>query len=109
MNKPKLWVVAGCNGAGKSSFSQAFFDGNVTPFDYDKYFLEFYSKLQQSEIRDQMAHNQAFEELEIEVNEAILKKKDFCYEIEPAYRTGRHDSRVTHWDDYNVCEIPYDH
>ena len=22
------------------------------------------------------------------------------YELEPAYRTGRHDRIVTHWDDY---------
>lgn len=80
MVKPKLWIVAGCNGAGKSTFSKAFLEGLVIPFDYDKYFLDFYYALQPSDIQDRMAHNLAFEELEKQISEAIQKKKDFCYE-----------------------------
>ncbi|WP_051287244.1 zeta toxin family protein [Algoriphagus mannitolivorans] len=80
MSKPKLWIIAGCNGAGKSSFSKAFFKGNLIPFDYDQYFLKFYKKLQASDIQEKMAHNLAFEELQAQINQAILDKKDFCYE-----------------------------
>lgn len=52
----------------------------MIPFDYDKYFLDFYNTLQPSDIQDRMAHNLAFEELENKISEAIKEKKDFCYE-----------------------------
>lgn len=80
MDKPSLWIVAGCNGAGKSSFSKALFSGELIPFDYDKYFLDYYQSIQPSDIQDVMAHNLAFESLERQVNEAIVGRKDFCYE-----------------------------
>lgn len=80
MNKPKLWVIAGCNGAGKSSYSHELVDSDVIPFDYDKYFLDYYKVLQPSDIQDRMAHNLAFEEFERQIYEAINKKKDFSYE-----------------------------
>jgi len=80
LNKPHLWIVAGCNGAGKSSFSKALFRGELIPFDYDKYFLHYYQRIQPSDIQDVMAHNLAFESLEKQVNEAIAGRKDFCYE-----------------------------
>lgn len=80
MDNPTLWVVAGCNGAGKSSFSKALFDYQLTPFDYDKYYLEFYSRIQPSDIQDLMAHNLAFEELESQIAQAIKENKDFSYE-----------------------------
>lgn len=80
MNKPKLWIIAGCNGAGKSSYSHELVGPGIIPFDYDKYFLNFYNSLQPSDIQDRMAHNLAFEELERKVSEAISEKKDFCYE-----------------------------
>jgi len=76
LDNPKLWIIAGCNGAGKSSFSKALFSGELTPFDYDKYFLEFYITLQPSDIQDRMAHNLAFEELERQVSKALEGGKD---------------------------------
>jgi predicted ABC-type ATPase len=78
--KLRLWIIAGCNGAGKSSFSKAFFGGDLIPFDYDKCFLKYYHKLQPSDLQDRMAHNLAFEELERQTSESIDQKKDFCYE-----------------------------
>lgn len=80
MDKPKLWIVAGCNGAGKSSFSSLLFDNGLVPFDYDRHFLYFYNRLQVSDIQDKMAHNLAFEELEKQVHQAIEGRSDFCYE-----------------------------
>ena len=38
MQKPHLIIIAGCNGAGKSTYSQSFTD-IIVPFDYDKQFL----------------------------------------------------------------------
>lgn len=73
-------MVAGCNGAGKSSFSKALFDYQLTPFDYDQYFLEYYYKLQPTDVQDRMAHNLAFQELERQIESAIKEKYDFAYE-----------------------------
>ena len=72
--------MAGCNGAGKSSYSHELVDSGVIPFDYDKYFLDYYKSLQPSDIQDRMAHNLAFEELEKQIAQAIQERKDFCYE-----------------------------
>ncbi len=80
MAKPTLLVIAGCNGAGKSSYSKAFTQDGYLPFDYDHYFLSFYKGLHQSEFQDTMAHNMAYSELESQVNLAILNGKNFCYE-----------------------------
>ncbi|MFC5624606.1 hypothetical protein [Algoriphagus winogradskyi] len=80
MDKPGLWVIAGCNGAGKSSFSKALVNPGILPFDYDFHFLKIYHTLQSSEIQDLMGHNLAFEELQAQINDSILRKRDFCYE-----------------------------
>lgn len=80
MSRPKLWIIAGCNGAGKSSYSKALVEGGVIPFDYDAYFLKYFEKLQPTEIQDQMAHNMAFSELERQVENAIAGSRDFAYE-----------------------------
>lgn len=80
LNRPKLWVIAGCNGAGKSSYSLELVGPKIIPFDYDKWFLEYYNTLQPSDFQDRMAHNLAFGELEKKISEAIKEKKDFCYE-----------------------------
>ncbi len=80
MAKPKLWIIAGCNGAGKSSYSKALVENGIIPFDYDAYFLKYYQSIQPTEIQDQMAHNLAYKELESQVEKAISGQKDFSYE-----------------------------
>ena len=81
MNKiPTLFVIAGCNGAGKSSFSRAVIPSHLTSFDYDKHFLEIYNSLFDSELRDRMDHNKARSKLEEAVQKTIKQKNDFCYE-----------------------------
>jgi len=37
---PNLTIIAGCNGAGKSTFAPSFLPDGVFSFDYDKLFLE---------------------------------------------------------------------
>ena len=81
MNKtPTLFVIADCNGAGKSSFSKAVIPTHLTSFDYDKHFMKIYNSLFDSELRDRMAHNIARSKLEEAIQKTIAKKNDFCYE-----------------------------
>ena len=80
MSEPTLLIVAGCNGSGKSSFSGSLVPDNFLPFDYDKYFLNFYASLRDSDIRETMAHNMAFAELQNQIEQAIAAKRNFCYE-----------------------------
>lgn len=80
MNKPTLVVLAGCNGSGKSSFSNALTPIDVVSFDYDKYFLKNYRSLIDNELRDRMAHNMTGSFLEKSIENAIADRKDFCYE-----------------------------
>ena len=80
MSEPVLLVVAGCNGSGKSSFSRSLVPHDFLPFDYDSYFLNYYASLMDSDVREIMAHNMAFAELEKQINSAITSKSNFCYE-----------------------------
>lgn len=80
MSKPILLVIAGCNGSGKSTFSKLLSPDNFTPFDYDFQFLRFYNSLIDSEIREAMAHQMAFNELENQIKKAIENKSAFCFE-----------------------------
>jgi predicted ABC-type ATPase len=80
MHRPTLLVVAGCNGAGKSSFSKALSPKNSSPYDYDLVFLEIYNNLIDSELRDRMAHNLSFENLKSSIENAITERKNYCYE-----------------------------
>ncbi|GGF42609.1 hypothetical protein [Echinicola rosea] len=77
---PQLLVIAGCNGAGKSSFSQGLSPDAVEVFDYDKHFLRIYQSLIPSEFQETMAHNMAFGELEKQIQEAIDQCQSFSYE-----------------------------
>ena len=36
---PNLIIIAGCNGAGKSTYADSFLPTNISPFDFDKRFL----------------------------------------------------------------------
>ncbi len=80
MPKPILLVIAGCNGSGKSTFSNYLGAGQFDPFDYDFHFLKNYSKLLDFDIKDKMAHNITRLELELQVQNAISNKSNFCYE-----------------------------
>ena len=80
MFEPTLLVVAGCNGSGKSSFSKSLVPTTFLPFDYDVHFLKFYASLFDSDIKEEMAHNMAFAELENQINRAIANRLNFCYE-----------------------------
>ncbi len=77
---PVLLIVAGCNGSGKSSFSKSLVSPDFEPFDYDFYYLKYYDSLLESDIRDDMAHNMAFEELKKQIDIAISNNSNFCYE-----------------------------
>ena len=80
MHEKRLFIIGGCNGAGKSSFSKLLAENDFEPFDYDYFFLKFYHSLPDSELRDKMAHHLAFEELEKKVSYAISNQQNFCYE-----------------------------
>jgi len=54
---PDLTVIAGCNGAGKSTFASSFLSDGLRAFDYDKTYLENYNSLPDSELRDVIAKN----------------------------------------------------
>lgn len=80
MDKPTLLIIAGCNGSGKSSFSKAFTDKKLTPYDYDKVYKSKYQSLIETEFRDKMAHNLARKDLEQTIKTSIEKNLNFCYE-----------------------------
>jgi predicted ABC-type ATPase len=80
VSKPQLLVVAGCNGSGKSTYSKSLSPSDTLPFDYDKYFLDIYNAMSDSELRERMSHHQAFEMLEQSVESAIKNRLSFCYE-----------------------------
>ena len=49
---PDLIIIAGCNGAGKSTFAPSLLPDGLTSFDYDKRFIENYQSLPDSELRE---------------------------------------------------------
>ncbi|MFD3274723.1 zeta toxin family protein [Aquirufa echingensis] len=90
MHNPRLLVIAGCNGSGKSSFSKFLVpSSNTIPFDYDSHFLSHYRALIDIDIKEQMAHNLASTDLNDEIEEAWKSRKDFAFETnfdtEPMY------------------------
>lgn len=54
---PSLTIIAGCNGAGKSTFATSFLPEGLTSFDYDRIFLEHYNSLPDSELREDVARH----------------------------------------------------
>jgi predicted ABC-type ATPase len=77
---PDLTIIAGCNGAGKSTFSSSFLPEGLTSFDYDRLFLENYNSLPDSELRETFAKNQTTKDFELAIEKAWRNKADFCYE-----------------------------
>jgi len=80
VSKPVLTIVAGCNGAGKSTYSKIYVKDSIIPFDYDNRVSEVYKSLPDSELREQFSKNQVTNEFESSINEAFMNKKSFCYE-----------------------------
>lgn len=79
MQQPTLIIVAGCNGAGKSTYSSSYVK-TVVPFDYDKRFLEIYNSMFDSELREEIARHRTTEEFNQAIQHAFDTKQDFCYE-----------------------------
>ncbi len=77
---PDLIIIAGCNGAGKSTFSSSFLPEGLTSFDYDRLFLENYNSLSDSELREEFAKNQTTKDFESSIDKALMHNADFCYE-----------------------------
>ena len=93
MSDPTLFVVAGCNGSGKSTFSNLLAPSNLSSFDYDLHFLKYYRSLFDSDIREEMAHNMAFTELKKQIDDAVTNSTNFCYET-------NFNSTPLHWPQY---------
>lgn len=77
---PDLIVIAGCNGAGKSTFASSFLPEGLSSFDYDRLLLENYSCLPDSELRSQFAKDQTTKDFELCIENALMQKTNFCYE-----------------------------
>ncbi len=77
---PNLTIIAGCNGAGKSTYAETFLPRDVTSFDYDKKLLENYNSLPDRELRDVFAENTTNKEFEEAIDDSLRLKEDFCYE-----------------------------
>ena len=79
MQQPHLIIIAGCNGAGKSTYSKTLVDP-LSPFDYDKRFLEIYNSLNDSELKEEIAINKTTNELISLINDAFSNNSSFCFE-----------------------------
>ena len=77
---PELTIIAGCNGAGKSTFAKSLLPANETSFDYDRTFIEFYNSLPDSEVRDSFAQQKVNELFQSEIEFALSHSLNFCYE-----------------------------
>jgi predicted ABC-type ATPase len=81
VKKPALMIIAGCNGSGKSTFSQALAGSEFTPFDFDKECAKIYRDLTPKlDISDRIAHQKTMDMFEAQIEHAIKTKTSFCYE-----------------------------
>jgi len=80
MAKPILTIIAGCNGSGKSSFSEALTPSGTLSFDYDKAFLKFYNSQDDSELRERISHNRTRQLLEAKIELSTKHSSPFTYE-----------------------------
>ena len=79
MQRPHLILFAGCNGAGKSTYSSSIVE-NVVPFDYDKRFIEIYQSMQDSQLREQFALDKTTSEINHLIETAFETNTSFCFE-----------------------------
>jgi predicted ABC-type ATPase len=79
LQQPHLIIIAGCNGAGKSTYSKSIVSPLI-PFDYDKRYLEIYASLRDSELKDKIVQNQTTNELEHLIETSFREKQSFCFE-----------------------------
>lgn len=79
MQQPSLILIAGCNGSGKSTYSNMLVE-DITPFDFDKRFIEKYSSLYDSELREEIAKNQTTQELEKLIESSFKSLNSICIE-----------------------------
>lgn len=79
MHKPLLIIFAGCNGSGKSTYSNSLSNG-VDVFDYDKTFLNYYNNMRDSELREDIALNKTTEDLERIIENAFKRKEPVAFE-----------------------------
>lgn len=81
MFKPNLFIIAGCNGSGKSTFSASLLPNNLIPFDADKRKKEVYEAFGfDLEYREKMAWNKTQQEFENAIHQSISHRTDFSYE-----------------------------
>lgn len=80
MRQPHLIIFAGCNGSGKSTFSNSLVEDGVIPFDYDKCFLENYNSLRDSELKDNFAKDLTDKQLQNLINVAFDALLSFSFE-----------------------------
>lgn len=90
MYSPNLFVVAGCNGSGKSTYASNLLPNHIIPFDADKRKKEIYDAFEfDFEFREKMAWNKTNEALEKSIEQAMNHHLDFAYETnfnyEPLY------------------------
>ena len=79
MSQSYLKIIAGCNGAGKSTYSEAYVS-DLVPFDFDKRYLENYNTLIDTEFRGDMANNMTILQFEDAIELAFERRESFCYE-----------------------------
>ena len=80
MQQPSLIIIAGCNGSGKSTFSQSIVGSEIVPFDYDKRFLEHYNVLRDCEFREKFAIDKTTIDLENLILNSFVNLQSVCFE-----------------------------
>tara|TARA_R110002050_G_scaffold162939_1_gene292849 strand:+ start:9982 stop:10590 length:609 start_codon:yes stop_codon:yes gene_type:complete len=77
---PSLIIIAGCNGAGKSTFAKSLLPDNLESFDYDKTYLKNYNSLPDSDLREVFAKNKTTQSFTGSIKSALNNGIDYCYE-----------------------------
>ena len=77
---PKLIIIAGCNGAGKSTYAPSLLPADIISFDYDKLLLENYNALPDSEFREKIAKDKTTKAFEKAIAYSLKQNQNFCYE-----------------------------